>query len=178
MCDCCGNNAATEPQVVEFGPYRVIGMRYVGKNEQGEIPAMWGGETGFVARMGEIKTPAGCPCISFGLCRCLPGATDGSFEYIAALPATPDAPIPAGMVEARIAGGSYVAFPVASLAELMPAWGQLGAWLAAHPEWQAYCGDPVAKTCDCENHPTFELYPAQFATDGKLFIYMPIRPRG
>ena len=91
-----------EPKIVEFGPYRVIGMRYAGKNEHGEIPALWHGEGGFVFRFSEIKTLPGAD-ISFGLCRCLPGVTDGSFEYIAALPATSDALIPEGMVEAKSA---------------------------------------------------------------------------
>lgn len=169
-----GGGPAAEPQVVEFGPYRIIGMRYAGKNENGEIPALWDREGGFIARMGEIKTPPANAGVCFGLCRCLPGVTDGSFEYIAALPAAADAPVPDGMVEARIAAGAYAAFPVPSLAGLMEAWNTTGAWMAAHPEWEACCGPGG---CDCANHPCFELYPPGFDGQGGLFIYVPVRRR-
>jgi len=162
--------AAKEPQIVEFGPYRVIGMRYAGKNAQDEVKALW--ET-FFPRMGEVERPAGCG-YAFGLCRCLPGVTDGSFEYIAALPATPEAPMPEGMVEAPVAAASYVAFPVPSLAVIKQAWDALGPWIAAHPEWEPYCG---LTACQCPTHPTFELYPPDY-TGGAFFIYMPVRRKG
>lgn len=161
-----------EPQVVEFGPYRVIGVRYVGKNENREIPAMW--ENDLLPRMAEVKSPPPGPHLAFGLCRCLPGVTDGSFEYIAAVIAADDAPVPEGMVEASVAGGTYVAFPVESLEVLMEAWKALPQWLDAHPEWEPYCGKD---RCDCDTHPSFELYPEDFGEKGKLFIYMPIKPK-
>jgi len=165
------SEATQGPRLVEFGPYRVIGARYAGKNEHGEMTALW--ERDFLPRMGEVEMLAGTPC-AFGLCRCLPGATDGSFEYIAAVPAPADAPIPAGMVEARIAAATYAVFPVAGLAAVMEAWGAIGPWLEAHPEWEGYCGPDG---CDCATHPGFELYPPTFSADGKLFIYVPVRKK-
>ena len=167
MADVNEATAAAVPQLVEFGPYRVIGARCVGTNAQGEFSTLW--ERDFLPRMGEVVKPAGQEFV-VGLCRCLPGVSDGSFEYIAAAPATADAPIPAGMVEAQLAA-TYVVFPVAGLSAIMQAWGQFGPWLEAHPEWDGCC---TPTGCDCATHPGFELYPSTFGRDGKLFIYMPV----
>lgn len=164
-----------EAEIVQFGPYRVIGLNYIGKNENMEIPALWHGEGGFISRMGEIEALPG-DCISFGLCRCVPDATDGSFEYIAALPAKPDAPIPSGMVEASIPACTYAVFEVECLAELSQAWVKIPIWLQEHPEWKGYCIGP--DECDCANHPNFELYPADFTPTGKLYVYVPVQAAG
>lgn len=158
-------------QVVEFGPYRVLGMRYAGNSAQGECAALW--EKGLMPRVGEIATPAGCD-MSFGICRCLPGATDGSFEYIAGLPATAEASLPAGMVELIIPADTYAVFPVASLAELGGQWHAAFETLNVHSDWQAYCRPGY---CDCAHHPAFELYTADFATTGRLSLYLPVCPR-
>jgi predicted transcriptional regulator YdeE len=169
-----------EPEIVEYGPCRVIGMRYVGKNEHGEVPALWGGESGFIARFGEVVSPPDAKWQdsgrhpAFGLCRCLPGVTDGSFEYLAATVAAADAPLPEGMVEATIPAGQYAAFPVDGLARLREAFGAAQEWLAAHPVWGGYCD---REGCDCANHPAFELYPPDFGDDGQMFVYLPVRPR-
>ena len=169
---------ATEPTRVEYGPVRVIGLRCAGKNEHGEFSALWGGATGFIARMGEvISGPEGKYEDSgrhpvFGLCRCLPGVTDGSIEYIAGVIAAPDAPIPPGMVEAYIPRATYVVFPLIGLDQIMPTWQAVPAWMAEHPEWQGYCGP---QGCDCAAYPAFEFYPPDFGVDGQMFIYVPVR---
>lgn len=167
------------PEIVAFGPCRVIGLSYVGRNQNREIPALWSGEGGFISRFGEVQSPPDAKWQdtdrhpAFGLMRCAPGVTDGTFEYIAAAPATADAPIPAGMVEATIAAGTYAVFEVPSLEALGAAWQAIGEWQKAHPEWVGYCD---SESCDCVNHPSFELYPPDFGEHGKLFIYLPIRP--
>lgn len=168
MCNCCEANtqAGPEPQIIEFGPYRAIGMS---ENGKGDFAALW---ERFMPRVGEITMPA-ASAFSFGICRCLPGATDGKFEYVAAIPAAADTQIPEGMIEVPITACTYVVFPVASLAELPGKWEQSFKWFAEHPEWQGYCHPD---NCDCANHPSFELYPADFSSNGKLFIYLPIQP--
>ena len=52
------SEARWEPQVVDFAGCRVIGLRYAGKNENGEVPGLWAGPTGFGARMAEVVPPA------------------------------------------------------------------------------------------------------------------------
>lgn len=160
---------AASPRIVTFGPYRVIGVRCVSANAQGEFSRLW--ERDLLPRVREIVKPESGDFL-VGLCRCVPDARDGVFEYLAGAPATPEAPIPEGMVEASIAAGTYVVFPVAGLHEIMQGWRQLTPWLEAYPEWTGYCS-PSA--CHCATHPAFELYPSTFCADGRLFIYMPIR---
>lgn len=167
---------AIEPEIIEFGPYRAIGMSYTGKNEDGEIPELWQGENGFMSRMNEIDALEGQP-MAFGICRCLSGATDGSFEYVAAIPAKPDSAIPDGMIEANVAAGTYAVFPVPSLSDLY-IWNVASKWVEAQTEWEGYCNPLGNGNCDCFEHPAFELYPPSFPIDGKLFIYMPIHRIG
>lgn len=169
-----------EPEIIKFGPYRVIGLSCASKNENGEFGALWGAEDGFIARMGEVMPPSaeacsGAGCHSaFGLCRCLPGVTDGSFEYIAAAPAAAEAPIPAGMIEAQIPAGTYAVFTVPSLNEVGDIWGAAMTWLGEQANWRGFCDETV---CDCAHHPSFELSPPDFGENGKLFIYLPLQPR-
>lgn len=160
-----------EPRITEFGPLRVIGMRYAGKNENEEIKALWGGEAGFITRSKEVDAISG-DGRSFGLCRCIPGVTDGSFEYIAAVPVADNAPVPAGMVETTIGAGTYVIFPVPSLNELTQVWESTWDWLQSHPEWDSRCNQ---NHCECAEYPSFEMYPADFTPDGKLYLYLPVK---
>ncbi len=159
---------SSEPRIIEFGPYRVIGLGRVVKGGA-DCPAVWDGEGGFIARMDEVQPGAD---FLVGICRCVPGATDGSFEYIAARPAKPGAPVPKDMVEVPIPAGAFAVFSVAGIANLGPAWGQAHARLAALPGWQTYCNEDG---CDCANHPAFELYPPDFTMEGEMFLYFPVR---
>ncbi len=158
------------PSFLEFGPHRVIGIAKVAQGPP-DCVAAWDGPNGLIARLGEIEPAEGADFL-VGICRCLPGVTDGSFEYIAARPAKPEAVIPDGMIEATINTSAFAVFSVAGLSELSSAWGQAMAWLEAHPEWQTYCNKDA---CDCANHASFELYPATFPNDGKLFLYFPVK---
>lgn len=162
-----------EPQIAEFGPCRVIGMSAAAKTGP-DCAGLWHGPQGVIARLGEIEAAAGegHPA-SFGLCRCLPGVTDGSFEYLAGIMATPASKVPKGMVEAHIPAGRYAVFTVQGLHQIGQAWEASRAWLAAHPEWESFCSP---EQCDCATHPAFEFYPPEFPGSGKLFIYVPIRP--
>jgi len=166
--------SSSEPRIIEFGPYRVIGVGRVVKGGA-DCPAVWDGEGGFIARMDEVQ-----PAADFlvALARCIPGVTGpdgGTFEYIAARPAKPGAAVPKGMIEASISAGTFAVFSVAGIANLGPAWGHAHAWLAAHPEWQTYCNKDG---CDCANHPAFEFYPPGFTMEGEMFIYFPVRRAG
>lgn len=160
---------ANEPSLTEFGPYRIIGMNYIGKNENKEIPEFW--EHRFLPRMDEVVKPTQNR-FAFGVCRCIPGATDGSFEYIAAAETTLDAALPKGMLELTISKCQYAIFAVASLEQLGKAWGDAQAWFGTHPEWENHCG-PTG--CNCATHPSFELYPPEFDGNGPLYLYFPVR---
>ena len=159
----------TEPQIVEFGPYRVIGMSLIGKPESMDFSGLW---QKLHPRWGEI---ASLPEVGFfGVCRCIPGVTDGSFEYIACLPVADDAAVPEGMVEAQIGKATYAAFEIDGLAQVSAGYEAAGKWIAEHPSWESCCCEG---NCDCAHFPWFELYPPDFHPQGKLFIYAPLRPK-
>jgi predicted transcriptional regulator YdeE len=163
-------NESKAPRIIEFGPVRVIGLAGPAKGPQ-ECKALWDGHNGFPARSQEIDKPI-TPSFYVGICRCIPGVTDGTFEYIAAMSAEVDAIVPAGMVAVTLAAGTYAVFST-NLATVSQDWDKAMAWLQVHPEWKAYCD---GQECDCATHPAFELYPANFTPESEMFIYMPVHP--
>lgn len=160
-----------QPEIIRFGPCRIIGVRYEGKNEQGEIVKLW--DEQLLPRIDEIGRPAE-PGGSFGLCRCLPDATDGSFEYIAAVQASSAAPVPRGMVEAAVPEGEFAVFKVPSVAVVQEAWSDAMEWVLASDRWAAYC---VPGNCDCATRASFEYYPPDFGGEGSFYIYVPVRTK-
>lgn len=162
-----------ETTILEFGPQRIMGMSVVTANANGECAALWGNEGGFANRMNEVKPPdTGAPC--FGVCRCVPGITDGRFEYIAAVSASADAVLPEGMVELTLPKTQYLCITVPSLEQIGAAWNYMGQWCAENPKWRGYCDQTG---CECTEYPAFEYYTAEFFTTKKLYVYVPIRPK-
>lgn len=160
-----------EPRILDRVPQRLIGVGRICKSSE-DCHNVWADENGFQKRMGEIKAPAG-EISYYALCRCAKGAEAGAFEYVAAMPAADDSPVPEGTVEIVVPAGVYAEFPVAGLGDIGRVWGQTGEWLSAHPEWLGFCdGNPDG--CGCIEHPAFELYPPGFDGNG-LFIYVPVR---
>jgi predicted transcriptional regulator YdeE len=153
-------------QILEFGPFEVAGVSYIGKNEAGEIPALWNAEL-----FAGADPAKGC----FGICRCVPGRTDGTFEYIAAIQPRDGAESGASMPRLTIPRGVYAVFGVPSLAEIKPAWQRAAAEVAELKGWEPYCGK---EDCECATHPSFEYYAPGFCGDGRLEILMPLRRRG
>lgn len=150
-----------------FGPYRAIGVRYAGKNENQEIRKLW---EEFLPRQGEIAKPGRAG--AFGVCRCIPGATDGSFEYVAAFEARPDAPLPEGMIEVAIPEGEYVRHRFVGVENCMQAWQEAAGKLAADAEWTGFCNGPG--DCRCAERPCFEYYPPEFDGRGPAWVYIPV----
>jgi predicted transcriptional regulator YdeE len=176
MCHCdlgTPYNPASGPRIIDFDHFRVIGLNYIGKNENQEIKLLWDDKQGIWTRMPEMNIDKEHFGV-FGICRCIPGATDGSFEYIAALSARPESPVPAGMVEADIPAGRYAVFQVESLDKIQEAWADASKWLATLTDYDVYC-DGSRGICDCANHPCFEFYPEEFMKTGRLEIYFPLK---
>ena len=155
-------------QIVEFGPVRAIGMAMRGLPGKSDFAGFW--QKGFGSRMGEIQHPKGC--MMFGVCRCIPGATDGTFEYVAMMEATADAPVPAGMVEIVLPRCTYAAFAVESYAKFHEAWVGSREALLGQKEWKKFCGPDG---CECATHPAFEYYPPDSYKTGKAWVYKPVR---
>ena len=95
-----------EPKIVSKPAFTVVGMRYYGKNEQGEIPALWGGE--LHRRWHELRDRASGD--AYGVCYGAPNE-QGEFEYIAGVDVTSTDRMPEGMVQRTVPAGTYAVFP-------------------------------------------------------------------
>src|SRR6266542_250192 len=97
----------TEPQIVQKPAFWVAGLRYEGRNEHGEIPALW--DNAFLPRMSELDgLRIGGEC--YGACRELPNMPpDAGFEYLACVQVAPTAVdhLPQGMVAWKAPAMTY-----------------------------------------------------------------------
>ena len=82
-----------EPKITSKPAFTVIGMKYRGKNEQEEIPQLWGK---FMERESEINDRVN-PRVCFGVEDNF-DKTSGEFDYVAAFEVSSDADVPEGMV--------------------------------------------------------------------------------
>lgn len=91
--------------------------------------------------------------------------SSASFEYWAALEFKNTAEVPAGLKPLQLQGGTYAVCEVHGLPELNAAFTGLydGTW---KPKDAAYKIDMLT--------PCFELYPCEYVTTGKFFIYAPL----
>ena len=95
-----------EPKYETRPAFTVVGMLYRGKNENDEIPALWGQ---FIPRIGEIEGMVGGD-VCYG---CMRGDTDpaGTFEYLASVQVDGTGAVPDGMVRWEVAANTYAVFP-------------------------------------------------------------------
>ena len=107
-----GKEKIMEPKIVSKSSFKSVGLSYIGKNEHGEIPQMWGV---FNQRSQEINTSDNA-CF-YGLCFSFPDDKKksrafgpGEFEYIAAAEVSSDRVLPAGMVYREVPAYKYAVF--------------------------------------------------------------------
>jgi AraC family transcriptional regulator len=155
-----------QPKIVERGPDLAVGMGgSFPHNSFSRISKLW---TEFQVRMPEV--PAVRKGYALGVCTAehadiaiKPG---DNFVYIAALPVTDAATVPAGMVKVEIPGGRYAVFthkgPLSDLPHTVNyIW---GTWVP-RGEYKR------------RESPDFELYDERFneqTLDGEFDIYLPI----
>jgi predicted transcriptional regulator YdeE/DNA-binding transcriptional MerR regulator len=143
---------------VTMDRFLVVGMPYLGKNENREISAMWGT---FMQRQGEIKHSAPPPHRAYGVCRPNP---QGLVDYIAALPVTSLADIPDGMVGYEMPKQTYAVFEAHGLSDIPATYDRiLKDWLpGSGHEWGS--------------GPDFEYYPPEWENpQSTVYIYCPIK---
>ena len=154
-----GKELTMEPKIVTKPAFTLIGMRYFGKNEQGEIPALW---DHFGPRMVEIKPRDGYCC--YGVC--WQPDESGEFEYVAGVSATAEASIPDGMVSRSVPAAQYAVFPT-KLKDIGETYRHIS------EDWLASSGYEWGGTLD------FELYDDTFdptlGGEAVLYIYFPIK---
>jgi predicted transcriptional regulator YdeE len=143
---------------------RGIGLAMMAKAGVSDFAGLW--RVKLAARAKEIEGKKGG--VAMGVCRCVAGSTDGTFEYIALIEATETAKVPPGMVEVKVPACDYAAFGVSRYAELGEAWHKAPAALAAQTEWKPYCDK---EGCRCGEFPSFEFYPSP---DGTAAVYIAV----
>ncbi len=95
-----------EPKIITKDAMKVVGLSYIGKNENNEIPQLW---AEWNARSNEIKNQKGFCC--YGACFSNPeGAKEGEFEYIACIEVSDVSDVPVGMVVREIPEYKYAVF--------------------------------------------------------------------
>lgn len=155
-----------ETRIVSLPTMRVVGMAYVGKNENAEIAAMWGR---FIPRVREIQGRVQ-PSVALGVCG--DAHEDGSFRYVAGFEVEDDAPVPDGMTIFDVPAATYVV--VTQRGELSDAEHGLGAANRyVYVEWLPQSGYQRGPT------PDLEWYGESFHAgqqDSEMDVYIPIVP--
>lgn len=150
-----------EPKFVMRDEFKVIGMEYIGKGENGELPQLW---TNFIPRMAEIKNITS-PNIAYGVCGSL--NEDGSFSYVAGMEVSELNNIPEGMVGLTIPAAKYAVFTQkGSLESLHSIYDYI------YKTWLPNSGIELAES------PMFELYDERFdnfSEKSEIDIYVAIK---
>lgn len=158
--------AAMETRIINLPAMRVIGMAYVGKNENEEIHSMWGD---FSPRADEVQGKI-CPDVQLGVCG--DAQEDGSFRYVAGFQVDADAPVPDGMSTFDVPAATYGV--VTQRGVLSDEQHGLGAAVNfVYREWLPQSGYQRAST------PDLEWYDERFhfgQEDSEMDVYIPIVP--
>lgn len=151
-----------EPKVLTKEGFKAFGIRYFGKNEKGEIPALW---EKFMGRLQE-EAPGFYTNESYGLMGMMD--KEGNFEYIVCVPYTsPDQPL-GDMVTYEIPKARYLVFAHIGSAETLQ-----DTYLEIYNKYLPECEYEVRYDI---YH--FELYDERFngfKEDCEMDIYVPIK---
>ena len=149
-----------ETKIVERSGFRVVGMKYRGKNEQGEIPQLWGQ---FMPRSREIKHAVGLR-VPYGVMDNFDEASN-EFDYVAGIEVDSTDDLPDGMVGWEIPDQTYAVFTVA-FPSIMEGYQYAYETRLPESEYQRVPG------------PEFEFYPEEFnPEDGssELQLWVPVK---
>jgi len=137
--------------------FTVVGLEYFGKNQKGEIPALW---PVFNEREEEVqyKLPHG----SYGVCSDMD--IDGNFSYVACVKVSEVGEIPNGMVVKTVPTGKYACFTFTEdLSKLQAFYENI------HGVWMQELG------YERDMRPDYEHYDERFMKNGEFDIYIPIK---
>jgi AraC family transcriptional regulator len=159
--------AAMETRIINLPAMRVVGMAYVGKNENEEIYTMWGD---FIPRFDEVQGKI-CPDVKLGVCG--DAQEDGSFRYVAGFQVEADAPVPEGMTTFDVPAATYVVVTQHGVLS-DERHGLHAAVNYVYREWLPQSGYQRAAT------PDLEWYDQRFTgvdrEDSEMDVYTPIVP--
>lgn len=156
-----------EPQLVELPERLMVGLEYIGKNQNGEIPALW---TAFNRREGEVRNRVAVQQ-AIGLCGSVENPKEeGEFSYLAGFFVDRTDDVPEGMVARKVPSGLYAVFtheagPEALGKSYEYIW---GTWMPNSAHQPAGAHD-------------YELYDERFDPASPTWvmeIHIPVKPRG
>lgn len=151
-----------EPRFVNKPAFMVVGMPYVGKNQNQEISEMWGR---FNPRGGEIRNVCGDG--AYGICSWVEGAEEGVFEYVSGLEVNRVDGLPDGMVARLVPAQRYAVFAHHGLLDSLAK-----TYEYIYQTWLPQSGYELTGT------PDFEFYNEDFKIDSEdsiFYIYVPIK---
>lgn len=156
-------NKTFEINVSPVPAVRVIGIKV--RTDMGkamvDCPKLW--DETFVPRMQEVEA---LNCTAYGVSEVV-DCQAGIFDYWAALPAAPNAPIPAGMGALDLPTGLYAQCRVESLADIGAAYDFIcSTWPSSQTEFVL---DYTARG--------YEFYPADFMETGVFYIYVMVNKK-
>ena len=163
--------AAMETRIINLPAMRVVGMAYVGKNDNCEIPAMW---DRFIPRFDEVPGKIR-PSVKLGVCG--DAQEDGSFRYVAGFQVEADAPVPEGMATFEVPAATYVV--VTQHGPLNDEKRGLGAAMNyVYREWLPQSGYKRADAADLEWYDERFVFGIDDSEreDSEMDIYTPIVP--
>jgi predicted transcriptional regulator YdeE/DNA-binding transcriptional MerR regulator len=150
-----------EPKIVTKPAFTLVGLRYFGRNENNEIPALW---DRLNPRWHEFNNQA--DCYAYGLCTDM--NDEGEFEYVAGIAVTDASHVPEGMVIRQVPGATYAVFETKLQGIHQVYEYAMNTWL---PQSNYERG----------NSPDFELYDESFdpanPEESKLYVYIPIKAK-
>ncbi|HWI65017.1 MAG TPA: AraC family transcriptional regulator [Symbiobacteriaceae bacterium] len=155
-----------EPRIVELPERLIVGMQYVGKNQNGEIPQVWGA---FNPRACEVPHRI-LPAQSIGYCEIIDNPKEeGEFSYICGVFVGQIGELPPGMVARTIPAQTYVVFTHEGSADAL---GKSYEYI-----WRTWM--PASQYEAVMTH-DYELYDERFdarSATWVLDLYVPVRPR-
>ena len=137
--------------------FQVVGLEYFGKNEQGEISALW---PVFNERCEDIAHAVNDG--AYGVCSEMD--KEGRFSYVCSMKVSQATDIPEGMITKHVPAGHYAVFTFEGpLSDLGAFYGNIyNVWLKE-----------LGYTYDMR--PDFEHYDDRFMSTGAFDIYIPVK---
>lgn len=146
-----------EAKVTMVEAFNVIGLEYFGKNQNGEIPALWA-----VFNQLDEEIPNAIPGDCYGVCSEM--NSEGEFSYVACVKVSEIGDLPEGMVTKHVPTGKYAIFTFKDeMSKLGDFYGNI------HNQWLK------AQGLMYEPRPDFELYDDRFMKNGEFDIYIPVK---
>lgn len=151
-------------KLVEMPALTVVGLPYVGKNENQEITQLWGA---FNQRSAEIRNQL--PEAAYGVCILLADAPEGVFEYVAGFAVSVVEDLPAGMVVRQIPALTYAAFTHRGALNTLHQ-----TYEAIYQDWLPQSGYELAAQLDME---VYDERFKDFSPDSELDLYVPVKKK-